>query len=242
MHRAIGGDLRFDFIESTVSIVEQGSLTTLKGRGRSEPAHDHFHFHFLPRAPFSDEQRRRLHDEPGRRFHLFGTERGSASWTATAATLRVVKGAQGPALHADVPEWTREDGRSVHASFSRLVIPGPCGYPVIEQNTPGGEARTAAVNCAGIRIDFRDHGHYTEICANGPSDAPEHLADAIAATLREMLDHAVRWIYREQHLNSRRRISVRSNAVQEMIPRSDKPVPGYEQFWKTYAQKLARAL
>lgn len=245
IRRAVNGELRFDFIESAISVSEAGSLSTLKGQARSEPAHDCFHYHFTPRAPLDAEQAERLSGGPKRQFHVAGTERNSASWTGKADELRIVEGMQGAAIHASVPEWTREDARSMNASFSRIVIAGHYAFPAVVRKTASGTDVHASASCQGIRLDFRNHGHYTEICACGHAPFPDHLADAIAASLCEMLDQAVRWIYRERHLDSQRHISVRVNARpggETRASSEETAVLDHDRFWKSFAQKLARAL
>lgn len=51
----VAGNLRFDFIESTLTIFDGTSLTSLKGHGSADAANGWFHYQFLSHAPISEE-------------------------------------------------------------------------------------------------------------------------------------------------------------------------------------------
>lgn len=249
--RAVVGEQRFDFIESTISMSDGKMLSSLKGQGHADPGDSCFHFHFRSRTPFPEKWTQ--YGDPGNAdttqgsglvFRVDGVERGSASWTGIATGLRVV---QGQAIHAQVHEWSRSDERSVHLSFTRMVIPGRLGYPVTVRHSAGHNARMASIDWENVRIDFRDYDSYTEVCAYSATELPVYFAESVVHVLGRMLERQVGWIYRERHADNHRVISVKAlpsdmHTPHDANPSSSNSTSNYRKFWQFYARELAALL
>ena len=246
IQRAIAGQLRFDFIEATVTALDGPVLSSMKGRGHADPADSSFQFHFLPRGPFVDAWTRDggyLDAESDCRFVIAGVERGSATWTAQTTAFRRISGVQGPALVARTGEWSRTDERSVHSSFMRLVIPGRHLYPTTVRHLAGGDARTASVSLDGVDVSFRDHRQYTEICATGTGELADHFPACVVYAFAHVLGYPVSWVYKEWHKDRRRQMTVRLADAPVYAPAatdSFADISGrrYRDFWADYASIL----
>lgn len=250
IQRAVGGQLKFDFIESSITALAGDSLSTIGGRARADSADGCFHFHFISRGPLPEEWPGLL--EPAAdagggapRFRLEGIERGSAGWSGSTSVLRLTSTAAGTSIHGQVREWSRSDARAVHLSFERVVVAGRLNYPARSSGARGRQVRTAAISCARMDVNFRCYGNYTEISATSDTGCvPPGFAECATAALAECLQQPVEWVYREHHSDSRRNITVRAAqsaarfdaGVQQACAR------GYGEFWDAYTRKLSTRL
>ncbi|HEX7046066.1 MAG TPA: hypothetical protein VF275_00650 [Gammaproteobacteria bacterium] len=249
--RAVVGEQRFDFIESSISMSDGKMLSSLKGEGHADPGDSCFHFRSRTPLPdkwkqYGDPANAGATPDSGLVFRADGIERGSASWTGIATGLRVI---QGRAIHAKVSEWSRADERSVHLSFTRVVIPGRLGYPVTVRHSAGHNARMASIDWENVRIDFRDYDSYTEVCAYSSTELPVYFAESVVHVLGKMLDRQVGWIYRERHADNHRVISVKalSSGMRDGLsadtgPSSSNSTSSYQKFWQSCARELAALL
>ena len=250
IQRALKGELRFQFIESTVITTEGHAFAQLKGRAQAEPADDAFLFHFNPNGPLAPEWTEpdgylgnEVKAENVRRFSASGVERGSANWSGSINDLRYVRSAQGPALHGRVKQWTRVDDRSVHSSFMRIVVPGRHLYPAIIRHAPGYDTRSASVCVNDVELEFRDHGDYTEIFALNAVELPELVGEAAVDALGRVLN----WVYRERHKDKHRVVTVQlagspSNTVASSLRSDSSASPRYQEFWDSYSDVLTGLL
>lgn len=254
VRRSVTGNLRFDFIESTITASNGCKLSSQKGCAQSDPVDGCFIYHFQPRGAFRDDwiceggyfdQSQQAIEGGGVYFSVSGVERSSAIWTARAVQLRLARSAEGSTVHGRVKEWTRADEHSVNSSFMRVIVPGEYLYPTTVRHAPGHNTRGAAVTIDGARIEFRDYGGYTEISAINTSELPEHFPEHVVAALARVLDRPLDWVCKEQHRNRRRIVTVQRPANIGSVPApdtGDASTANYREFWQAYAEELATLL
>lgn len=256
VQRAVAGNLRFDFIESTITVSNGRTLSSQKGRAQADPVDGCFMYHFQPRGALRDEWVRAggyfdlaappdAPEHEGVVFSVAGVERNSALWTARAVRLRMTRSAEGNMIHGRVKEWTRADDHSVNSSFMRVIVPGEYLYPTTVRHAPGYHTRGAAVTIDGARIEFRDYGGYTEISAINASELPELFPEHAVAALARVLERPLDWVCKEQHRNRRRIITVQRPENTGSVPLpdvGDTSTANYHDFWQTYAEELAALL
>lgn len=253
VQRAVAGSLRFDFIESTITAMRGGTLSSQKGQASCDLADGVFLYHFQPRGELRDDwlvpggYLDMDAQDDSTVFHLEGVERSSSTWTARALQLRLVRSLSGATIHGRVKEWSRADERSAHSSFARVIVPGHYLYPTTVRHAPGNNTRGAAVSFEGMSIEFRDYGHYTEISAVNAAEFSESFPDVAVAALARVLETSLNWVYKEQHRRKQRIITVQqpSNpaAVLSVDTAGSRP-PGisYSEFWRAYREELAALL
>lgn len=256
VRRSVAGNLRFDFIESTITASSGRVLSSQKGRAQADPVDGCFIYHFQPRGTFRDDWinaggyfDRASHppeSDAAVVFNLSGVERNSATWTARAVELRMTRGAEGMAVHGRVKEWTRVDEHSMSSSYMRVIVPGEHLYPTTVRHAPGYHTRGAAVAIDAARVEFRDYGGYTEISAINASELPERFPEHAVAALARVLERPLDWVCKEQHRNRRRIVTVqRPAALPAANPASDAAgtsAMSYHDFWQAYADELATLL
>ncbi len=251
VQRAVSGRLRFDFIESTITAMNGGGLSSQKGRAHCDPGDGCFLYHFQPRGSFRDEWIGEGGyfniDEPSAvLFNLAGVERSSSTWIANDVQLRLARGSNGLAVHGHVHEWTRIDERSVQSSFTRVIVPGHFLYPTTVRHAAGHHTRGAIVSVDTLRLEFRDYGDYTEISAINTAELPENFAECAVSALARVLDRPLAWVYRERHSNRHRIITVQHREpAMNAGAQSDAagtPLPGYNAFWNSYSEELTALL
>lgn len=252
VRRAVSGSMRFDFIESTVTVVDGGVLSSQKGRAHCDPGDDTFLYHFQPRGAFREDWTRAggYFDSESRQdpvsFNVTGVERSSAAWHAANVQLRLVHGAAGAVAHGRVQEWSRVDQHSVRSAFSRVIVPGHFLYPDTIRHAAGLHTRGAAVSVGGVRVEFRDYGHYTEISAINATELPERFPEYAVLALERVLQKPLSWVYKERHMNSQRIMSVQqiaqaASAVLDPHATQATMITSRE-FWSSYSEELTALL
>lgn len=247
IQQAVAGALKFSFIESTITALGSGTLSSQKGTGSSEALHGRFRYVFHPRTSLQPawlEPQGYL--DPGARaadieFSIKGTERGGAQWFAKTPGLRQVTEVPGRmAIEADVEEWWCTDARSVKTPFVRGIVPGTRLYPVDFRKTGGARGSGATVDIRNMKIEFRDHGNYTEILAQGSGGAfPPGFLDEVVSALGSVNGRPVQLVYKEEHIDNQRRMCLRS--LDRSLPAVGDADEGAG-FWQRYREHLLQRL
>lgn len=246
IQQAVAGALKFNFIESTITASGSGTLSSQKGTGQSEAVPGRFRYVFHPRtalqpawlAPggYLDGDAR----GDGIEFSIKGTERGGAQWFAKVPALRQVNDVPGEVvIEADVDEWWCTDSRSVKTSFVRGVVPGTHLYPTGFLNA--GRTRGASVDLRNVTIEFRDHDGYTEILAQSSAVAlPSDFVDNAVSALGSVIGDHVQLVYKEEHVDNRRRMCVRS--LDKALLAVGVDVDEAAGFWHRYREQLLQRM
>lgn len=250
VQRAVSGSMRFDFVESTITIADGGVLSSQNGRAHCDPGDDTFLYHFQPRGAFREDWIRNggYFDNGSRQdsvsFSVTGVDRSSASWHAQNVQLRLVHGTAGPIAHGRVQAWSRVDRHSVQSAFSRVIVPGHFLYPVTIRAT--GMQRSAVVSVGEIRVEFRDYGNYTEISAISATTLPERFPECAVLALERVTGKPLSWVYKERHVDRCRTMTVQqiSQAASAALdPHATEASAGTSrEFWTSYAEELASLL
>lgn len=237
IERAVLGELRFEFIDSTITALHGNAMSSQKGSAISDSTTDGFRFEFMPRTPLPPEWSGSggFLDGGNHRFQVSGRERNSADWIGASDELKAVVVNGKSAVRGRVSEWTRTDDKAVHSSFVRVVVPGQALYPAKVRNLPGRNDRAAFVTTADGRIEFHDHVNYTEILVLNARSPQTSLADDVVGALARVVGQPLGWVYRELHENRQRIITVRG-AIKESVVANKAAV--YAEFWAAYLRAL----
>lgn len=248
IQQAVSGILKFQFIESTITASCRGTLSSQKGTGLSESRQGGFRYVFHPRTPLQPVWVQPggyldpLAPSPDVEFTINGTERGGAQWSAKVPALLPQDDVPGKlVIEADVDEWWCNDSRSVSSSFVRGIVPGARLYPVNDAIAGGAHRNRASVCLRGVTVEFRDHGSYTEIFAQSSASVlPSDFVDDAVSVLGGLVGVNAQLVYKEEHIDRRRRMCVRSLAHAPVSPGIG--APEARGFWNRYREQLSLRL